>query len=210
LNPFKLRDMLDAVGSSLLTDPSLNLVDLARQFASLTAGKINFATIPNNGPQMIYPDGVALSIVAVNRAAMPAFIDQLEGKGDDAFKRARPASPSIVTVDVLNGTGTPRLAARNAAALRRLGFKINTVDSAPSLTPATTVEYPPGKEAQAKAVLAQVPHAKTVATSDVARVTLVLGTNGRQVRGLTAPSSAPTAAHPSHSKDATGGLGCID
>src|SRR3954471_11947858 len=213
LNPFKLRDLLTAVGSSLLTDPKLDLISLARQFESVTAGKIDFATIPNNGAQLIYPDGVATSIVEVNHSAMPAFVAQLEGKGDEAFKRARPAAPATVTVDVLNGTDTPRLAARNAAALRRLGFKVNTVDSATSTTPATTVQYPPGREAQAKAVLRQVPHAKAVFTPDAARVTVVLGTDGDQVRGL-APArarAASGAATPAKKPaDATHGLGCID
>ena len=210
LNPFKLHDMLSAVGRSLLTDPSLDLLSFARQFESVSAGKIDFVTIPNNGPQMIYPDGVATSIVAVNRAAMPAFIAQLEGKGDAAFKKATPAAPSTVTVDVLNGTQTPRLATRNAAALRRLGFHTDVVDSAPSTTPTTVVQYPPGKEAQAKAVLRAVPRAKAVDTPDVARVTLVLGTDGRQVRGLASPTVAPTTAPAATPATSTAGIPCID
>jgi LCP family protein required for cell wall assembly len=214
LNPFKLHDMLKAVGSSLLTDPDLDLLTLARQFESVSAGKIDFMTIPNNGAQMIYPDGVATSIVAVNRAAMPAFIDQLEGKGDSAFKKARPAAPATVTVDVLNGTATARLAARNAAALRKLGFKVNTIDSAPSNAPTTAVQYPPGREAQAKAVLRAVPGAKAVATPDVARVTLVLGADGRQVRGLVPSSPTSSRASSGRSPAAAGpsssGVPCID
>jgi LCP family protein required for cell wall assembly len=215
LNPFKLRDLLNAVGSSLLVDPKLDLLSLARQFESLTAGKITFATIPNNGPQMIYPDGVATSIVEVNRAALPAFIAQLDGKGDTAYRKAVAAAPSTVTVDVLNGTDTSRLAARNADALRRLGFRINVVDSTGSTTPTTTVQYPPGKEAQAKALVAAVPQAKAVATPDVARVTLILGTDGRQVRGLATTSTpagpaGPATATATAPADRTSGLGCID
>ena len=57
LNPFKLRDLLTAIGSSLLTDPSLHLLDLGRQFQQMSAGKISCKTIPNEGPQRIYPDG---------------------------------------------------------------------------------------------------------------------------------------------------------
>jgi LCP family protein required for cell wall assembly len=77
LNPFKLRDLLKAISSSLLVDPQLDLISLAQQFETLTAGKINFATIPNKGAQLIYPDGVETSIVAVNRAAIPSFIASL-------------------------------------------------------------------------------------------------------------------------------------
>ena len=66
LNPFKLHDLLAAVSSSLLTDPTLNLLSLARSFELLSAGEISFQTLPNNGPQLIYPDGVETSIVEVD------------------------------------------------------------------------------------------------------------------------------------------------
>lgn len=212
LNPFKLRDMLDAVGHSLLIDPKLDLLSLARQFESLTSGKIEFATIPNNGPQLIYPDGVETSVVAVNRAAIPAFVAALEGKGNSAYDDASAAAPDSVTVDVLNGTEVARLAARNADALRGLHFRINAVDSTSSTTSRTTVEYPAGKEAQAKAVVAAVPHAKAVMTPDVQRVTLVLGTDGRWVKGIARPRTPSTsgATRSGAAPDATHGLGCID
>jgi hypothetical protein len=59
-----------------------------------------------------------------------------------------------------------------------------------------------------------VPRSKAVATRDVARVTLVLGADGAQVRGL-APSSGPagsgsSTAAPAAPADRTHGLGCID
>ena len=215
LNPFKIRNLLDAVGPSLLTDPALNLFDLARQFESLASGSISFETIPNNGPKTIYPDGVETSIVEVNSAAMPAFVQSLEGKSSSALAKATAAAPASVTVDVLNGVGTTGLAGRNGAQLRKLGFHTDTVDST-STTPSTTVEYPAGQEAKAKALLAVVPGAKAVQTSDVTRPTLVLGTDGRQVRGLAQPStsSGSSATKASGTAKANSGpahgLGCID
>ena len=192
LNPFKLRDLLTAVGSSLLVDPTLNLVSLAQQFEAISAGQISFLTIPNDGPQVIYPDGVETAIVKVDQAAMPGFIQRLEGKpADTALQAAKAAAPSTVTVDVLNGTTAIGLAGKNADALKSLGFKVNTVDSA-DVTAKTVVQYPAGDEAQAKAIAAAVPGAALVETSSVARATLVLGGNGVQVRGLTA-AAAPTA-----------------
>jgi LCP family protein required for cell wall assembly len=214
LNPFKMRDLLNAVGRSLLVDPTLDLLSLARQFQSLTSGRISFETIPNNGPQLIYPDGVATAIVAVNTKAIPAFIAQLDGKSDHALQTAAPAARSSVTMDVLNGTDVPRLAGRNAAELRADGFHVDTVDSVDA-TAHTTVEYPPGKEAQAKAVLAVVPHAKPLATAQVTRVTLVLGKDGRVVTGVpgqstgaTSAASTPSAA--STTTKAAPALSCID
>jgi LCP family protein required for cell wall assembly len=208
LNPFKLRDMLSAVGKSLLVDPKLDLISLARQFESLTSGKITFATIPNNGSKLIYPDGVETSIVQVNRSAIPAFITSLEGKHDEAYKNASPAAPASVTMDVLNGTDIPRLATRNATRLRALGVTVDTIDSADATT-TTVVEYPAGRESQAKAIVQLVPGAKAARTPDVRRVTLVLGTDGHWTKGIARPAATP--AHSSHKKaDPTHGLGCID
>ncbi len=224
LNPFKLHDLLGAVGSSLLTDPTLDLLALGREFAQMSTGNITFRTIPNNGPQLIYPDGVETSIVEVDTAAMPGFIRELQGKtADPALASARPAAPSTVTVDVLNGTSIVGLATRNSDRLRQLGFKVNTVDST-AATAATTVEYPYGLEAQAKALAGAVPSAKLVQTSSVARVTMILGANGVQVSGLSpAQSSAQPSGHAtsigsSHPKPTTSsttaatidGLGCIN
>jgi LCP family protein required for cell wall assembly len=212
LNPFKMHALLTAVGRSLLTDPSLNLISMAQQFASLTAGHVRFTTLPNDGPKLIYPDGVETSIVVVNRAAIPAFIAQLEGKTDTALASAAPAPTSSVTVDVLNGTDIPRLAARDATALETFGFTTAAVDSAPP-TAATTVEYPAGQERAAKAVLAVAPGAKAVETPSVHRVTLVLGANGVLVKGVRLPPREQAALH-HHRRHRTkhrhaGGLGCV-
>lgn len=217
LNPFKMRSLLRAVGRSLLTDPSLDLIALARQFESLTSGRIAFATIPNNGPSVIYPDGVQTAVVEVNRPAMPAFLAQLEGRADTKIRRVPPAARASVIVDVLNGTSLPRLAGRNARALRMLGFRTNTVDSTAS-TAYTTIEYPPRDAAQAKALMTVVPHAKAVATPDRPHVTLLLGQDGRVVQGVASPfphvatPARPAVTPPSaRSRTATsGGLGCIN
>lgn len=211
LNPFKLHALLGAVGKSLLIDPSLNLISLARQFESLAAGHIRFATIPNNGPKLIYPDGVETSIVEVNKSAIPAFLAQIEGKTDTKLASAKPAAPAAVTMDVLNGTAIPRLAARDATALQTLGFTTAAVESAPP-TKQTTVEYPTGREAAAKAVLAVVPGAKAVLTPNVHRVTLVLGANRKLVRGVHLPPWQRAKPHHEHrhtGSRANGGLGCI-
>lgn len=218
LNPFKLHDLLGAVGSSLLTDPHLDLLGLGRQFAEMSAGNITYKTIPNNGPQTIYPDGVETSIVQVDSAAMPAFVRSLNAKVGSSLSDVKAADPSSVTVDVLNGTNTVGLAGRNGDQLKSFGFRINTVDSADP-TPSTTIEYPSGKDAQAKALLARVKGAKLVETSDVQRVTLILGSNGPQVQGLqaaptgnsaSAAASSQPAAHSGTPPPTTGDLGCIN
>ena len=216
LNPFKLHDLLNAVGSSLLVDPKLDLLGLAREFESLTSGNITYRTIPNDGPQLIYPDGVQTSIVAVDTAAMPGFIRQLDGlPADPDLAAAQPAPPSAVTLDVLNGTSTAGLAGANAARLRTLGFGVDIVDSAPVQATTTMIEYQAGQQSAAKAVLARVPGAQLIETSSVSRVTLVLGTDGRQVTGSPAVTRAPGSGHTAAPATGgvaqrTSGLGCIN
>ena len=209
LNPFKLHDLLDAVSSSLVTDPGLDLVSLASQFENLSSGKINFATLPNNGPQLIYPDGVATSIVQVDTAAIPDFVRRLMGQSaDPGLAGVSAAPPASVTLDVLNGTPVPGVAGRNADALRHAGFIVAAVDSTEAAT-ATSVEYPPGQQSAAKAVAAAVPGATLVQTGSVQRVTLVLGTDGHEARGV-ATSAAPTPPsrhRPSRDTEITGEFG---
>jgi LCP family protein required for cell wall assembly len=213
LNPFKLHDLLTAVGTSLMTDPSLDLLGLARQIQSVATGKIKYLTVPNLGPQLIYPDGVETSIVAVDTAAMPGFIRQLGGQpADPDLAKATAAAPSTVTMDVLNGTDTVGLAGRNATQLKKLGFKVDVIDSTDS-SAKTLLEYPAGQQSAAKAAQAVVPGAVLTLTSTVKRVTLVLGTDGREVRGLSSTATTTTghAAKPATTTaDKTGGLGCIN
>ena len=205
LNPFKLHSLLHAISSSLLTDPSLNLIALARQFQDLSAGNITFATIPNDGPQMIYPDGVATSVVTVDTAAMPGFVNRLQGKpADPGLAHAQAAAPSSVSLDVLNGTSVAGLAARSGDALRTAGFHVDTVDSTDP-TAVTTIEYPDGAQAAAKAVATRVPGAQLVETGSVRKVTLVLGSNGVQAKGLT--SSASSGSGGSGGTAGSGGAG---
>ena len=193
LNPFKLHALLNAVSSSLLTDPALNLISLARQLQNLSSGNVTFATIPNDGTQLIYPDGVATAVVTVDTAAMPGFVNRLQGKpADPTLASARPAAPSSVSLDVLNGTSGPGLAGRNGDALRTVGFHVDAVDSTDP-TAATTVEYPDGAQSAAKAVAARVPGAQLARTNSVRKVTLVLGSNGVQVKGLGPAKARPSA-----------------
>jgi LCP family protein required for cell wall assembly len=218
LNPFKLHDLLGAVGSSLLIDPKLNLLKLGQQFQEMSAGNITFKTIPNDGTQLIYPDGVETSIVQVDTAAMPGFIRQLQGKNaDPGLAGAKAATPSSVTLDVLNGTSIVGRAGRNADQLRVLGFKVNNIGSAPAASADTVIEYPSGKESEAKAVSGAVPGGNLVQTNTVDRVTLVIGNNGVQVKGLAATKPAPgktksAAKTPAKTSVAakTSGLGCIN
>ena len=62
-----------------------------------------------------------------------------------------------MSVKVVNGTGTAGLASSAGSALTRLGFRVAGTSNAASTTSLTTVTYPAGKEAQAKAVADRCP-----------------------------------------------------
>jgi hypothetical protein len=80
------------------------------------------------------------------------------------------------------------LAAAQAQALSGQGFRIAGTSTAPDSTTITTVEYPAGKESQAKAVAARLPGVAVAQSSSVPQVTLTLGTDS--VRVAAAPSSS--------------------
>ena len=92
LNPFKLHGLLTAVERSLLIDPGLDLLALAQQFEALSAGKVDFRTIPNDGPRTIYPGGVETSIVKIDRPAIAGFVAALSGTDKAAHADAKPAA----------------------------------------------------------------------------------------------------------------------
>jgi hypothetical protein len=194
LNPTRLHRLLTAVSSALETDPGLDLLRFATEFKNVGAGKVQFATIPTTGtPTIRDANGTAVSIVAVDVTALPAFIARVLGEPDD-YRSATAADPADVSVTVVNGTGIRGLAATTAHALTGLGFHVAGTSNASSGTTLTAVTYPPGKEAQAKAVAATVPGVAVAPSSHVSQVTLTLGTDGLKVAsGQSAGGSSSSA-----------------
>lgn len=80
LNPVKMTKIIDAMGDSVDTDQDLDLLSLARQMSNLRPANIKSATIPILGTPTVYPNGYALSVVEVDTAGMPAFVQGLVGE----------------------------------------------------------------------------------------------------------------------------------
>lgn len=194
LNPFKLKDLVTAVSSSLTVDKGLEgtkLLSLATQMSALTAGNLVFVTAPNNPDAFI--DGV--SVVLLDMDQLHKDVATFIGH-PDAYTTAAPAAPSTVTVSVVNNTSGRVAGDVAVTALRSLGF-VASAKPSPDVSASTSIQYPPGQEAQAKAVAAVVPGAAVVSSSEVSVVTLVLGNDGVGVTassGGGAPSSGPTAS----------------
>jgi LCP family protein required for cell wall assembly len=204
LNPGKLTSVLDAVSGSLETDPGLNFLSLAAQLQGLTGGKIQSATIPISGTPTIRVNGQSLSIVQVDTAAMPAFIQSLVSPpAPSAYDKATAAKPADTTVTVLNGGSANGAATAAAQTLAAAGFKTGTPGNA-STSATTLIQYPAGQEAQAKAVAGYLPGATVQETASVSGVTVVLGQDGILPAAPTAgaPSGGSSAATPTPSSAA--------
>jgi LCP family protein required for cell wall assembly len=208
LNPGRLHDVLTAISSSIQTDPGLNLPALAFQLYQIGTSNIQSTTIPISGTPTIYVDGSELSIVKVDTAAMPAFIKGVIGP-PSAYVKAQPADPKAVTVTVLNGSDTNGAAGTNTATLKAIGFKTGTPGNADTTT-TTTIEYPSGMEAGAKALSQYAPGAQVVESSAVKGVTLVLGTDGIQATKPASGTPAPPPAASTGSGTTNAGSGSGD
>jgi len=118
-----------------------------------------------------------------------------------------------VTVTVLNASGTNGIATQNTALLTQAGFHTATPGSATATS--TTIDYPPGMEAQAKTVAGYVPGAVPVVSATAQTITLILGSDGHQVHlpstssghAPTSPTLAPTTSSPARSY---GTIDCIN
>jgi LCP family protein required for cell wall assembly len=192
LNPVKLHNVITAVSSAIETDPGLNLVNLAAQVKGF-GGNLRSATIPILGTPTITVNGVPVSIVQVNTAAMPAFISSItrpvSGKTSDSVPK-----PSEITLTVLNGSGINGAAGTATSALAKLGFHLGTAQTA-TVQPKTTVNYPAADEAAAKVVAGYFPGSTLVASSGLKQIQVVLGTDGIHVNaqaGAAANSPTPT------------------
>ena len=193
LNPATQRELVQAAAGSLTLDRSLDMMQLAQQMQSVTAGSIQFQTIPNQGTDR---DPDAGSIVRLEDegtlhaffAALSADTSPAAGSTPSAAAGASAAAsapapaptvaPSSVRVQVLNGVGTSGLAGTAATELQGAGFVVAGTGNADSADYATTViRHAPGDEALAQALADRVPGAGTQEDAGAVRgtVQLVLG-----------------------------------
>jgi LCP family protein required for cell wall assembly len=201
----KQRQLVQAAAESLTVDQSLNLLQLAQQMQSVTAGNIEFQTVPNVGTAD--EDGKSIVKLA-DTGTLHAFFAQLSANPAPAAgdtTSASPAAPATVapgkvTVDVFNGSGTPGLAGKTATALQTAGFVVGSTGNADASNyTKTEIRYATGAEALANTLLASVPGATLTPSTDAAKgtVQLVLGSDfngvGQAVTATPATSAPATA-----------------
>ncbi len=162
--------------------------------------------------------GIVVVGAAVSFAVVEITSDDTKSasKKDTKKKKSNSAKvssvqPSQVTVAVLNGTGTPGLAASVASSLRAAGFKVGNVTNAGETDARSTkVLYKKGNNAEAKAVSKQlkVP-SRRVSSMDKSNGSLAGSADVAVVTGEDradeAPAPPPAQAPPAAGQGATGG-----
>jgi LCP family protein required for cell wall assembly len=196
----KQRKLVQAAAESLTVDQSLNLLQLAQQMQSVTAGSIQFQTIPYVGDDQ--DDQGRYILRLKDQDTLHTFFAQLSAdpaqptSGTSTPAAPATVAPAQVNVDVFNGSGTAGLAGKTAIALQNAGFVVGSTGNADSNDyTKTEIRYAAGDEAEATTLLASVPGATVSASPDAAKgtVQLVLGSDFNGVGQAVTASPAPSA-----------------
>jgi len=191
VDPLKQQRLVKAVAGSLTMDPGLNPLDLARQLENLTAGNLQFLTVPVSGAGH---NAAGQYVDLPDKAALPTFWTKVLGRDQGSGSRAsQPGVPrGQVNVTVLNGAGTKGLATQTSQQLQNLGFHVAGTGNA-ARSGQTLIRYGAGQEGAARTLAAVVPGAQLQADDSVTAVTLVLGGDFGGLNATAGPSSGGTS-----------------
>ncbi|SDG09706.1 LCP family protein [Klenkia brasiliensis] len=200
----KQRDLADAAADALTVDRGLNLFDLAAQMQSITAGDIDFQTIPYVGDAE--DDQGRYILQLQDEDTLHAFFAQLSADpvapAPDTATPPATVAPGDVVVDVYNGSGTSGLAAQAADQLRSAGFAVGgTANADRSTYTLTEIRYADGDAALADTLAAAIPGASTAQSDDAVpgTVQLVIGSD---FAGVGQPVAAPPSTQAAGGEDA--------
>ncbi|MGY1731054.1 LCP family protein [Geodermatophilus sp. SYSU D01045] len=213
----KQRELVRAVSESLTVDEDLDLLDLAQQMQSVTAGDIQFQTVPIADPNAENGDGASIVELADEdtlRAFFAGLSAEPEAPAPEAPAPPATVDPSEVSVEVYNGSGISGIAAEATADLEAAGFPVTSTGNADSSDHGTTtIRHAPGDEALAATLAVQVPGAVTEVTDDATSgtVQLILGSDFTGIGQATAPpaGTGDTAA-PAEEPRTAADTGCIN
>ncbi|WP_153506250.1 LCP family protein [Cumulibacter manganitolerans] len=215
VNISKLTSIIDALSGTVSYDANLDPIQLAEQMSNIAAGNVEFVTLPlAPNPEQTIGGKDVLQIA--DQKTLDAFFGGLSSDGGRASATTSAApktvDPKSVTLDVYNGTKTSGAAAKAAEELKGKGFTVeNVLSAATSDYPTSVVQYPAGMADQAATVAAAVPGATTEESTQVHKVSLIVGANYPGLGGgaptTTAAAPAPTQSNkPSTAADE----GCIN
>jgi LCP family protein required for cell wall assembly len=201
----KQRQLVRAAADSLTVDQSLDLLGLASQMQSVTAGSIEFQTIPYVGDDA--DDQGRYILRLEDEDTLHTFFADLSADPEPQPAPTDTAAPETVapaevSVAVYNGSGISGLAASAAAALEAEGYLVASTGNADSPEySATEIRYAAGDQALANTLAASIPGATTAEAEEPAPGTLelVLGSN---FNGVGAAVTTPEPVVPVEGEDA--------
>ncbi|MFE7897786.1 LCP family protein [Streptomyces sp. NPDC057424] len=160
-SPGDLYSFLESVTKSLTTDEDLagikSLTSLASSLKGIPEDRLTFLTVPNYPRELDVPaDKANISWQYPQAHTLFTSLAKDREVDKDDLTAAEPVPARAITVQVLNGTGTPGQAATAAKELRTAGYTVTGTGNAPAPAKETTVTYPSGLEEQAKALAARL------------------------------------------------------
>jgi hypothetical protein len=217
LSPGKLKKVLDAATKSVTLDKQThltNLYNLAKQLRHLDAAHANFLTAPIADPDYTPPGQAQGGRVKLDTAAAKPLWQSIINDSktitvsSSPTKSAAPkkkasskpkltVAPGDVTVNVVNGVGTPYLATHVSEDLQNAGFVPGdmSIDSSSGVTNAV-IRYAPSELAAARTLAAAIPGATLSpdAAAPADRVVLIAGSSFAGVNKVTVHDSSNTKA----------------
>jgi LCP family protein required for cell wall assembly len=218
-SPTKVRELVDAVQRSVILSTGWELSTFASQMSGLTAGGIDFYTIPTLGdakiggadvlridPQQVaaFVASLATDQSASSSSAPPPEGTTTTGPTGTTTTSAPPGGDGrptlgLVTVDVRNGSNTSRLAATVLETLTSKGFQGGTTGDAP-VRSSSVIQYAPGERNLAEFTAGELGARFTFeedSSLSANQLTIVLGTDFQP----TSTTNGLRAAQPTGSTD---------
>ena len=194
-NPVKLDRFLRAALSAIKVDQGLNVAALADQLRGISPHDVRFMTVPLSNYNYQTPTG-QLAVLWDTKESQALFSELKNDKPatkprpGHARKASRKLRRSQVPVEVWNGTLIGGLSATTGTDLSKLGFPVKAGLTWPVHDISqTAIQYPPGDLAGAKLVRKAIPGGSLQQVKGLAKVRVVLGTNGYSVTaGTTTPN----------------------
>ncbi|SDF42777.1 transcriptional attenuator, LytR family [Blastococcus aurantiacus] len=194
------RQLAEAASKALTVDRDLELLDLAQQMQSVTAGSIEFQTIPIVTPDGRDEDGRSI-VQLEDQETLHAFFADLSAEPEKPGTPSTPtseapptAAPSEVTVEVLNGSGTPGLAGTAAEALTAAGYVVASTGNADSMDHTRTqIRHAAASKVLATTLAKEIPGVKLTADENVPAGTtrLVIGSDFNGIGQAVTKQAAP-------------------
>ncbi|HEX5400800.1 MAG TPA: LCP family protein [Pseudonocardiaceae bacterium] len=219
----KLDRLVSAIQKSITLDKGWNVLEFAQQLQGLSAGAIQFLTVPI--VSITYPTQSDGDAVEVDPQQVQSFVQAEVGKADNprpagSTKPAAPPPPTTnapsngdITTEVYNATGIHGLAGDVLEALTSKGFTSGGTGNSTART-STVIDYAPGDEAKAQQVATALGgNIRTVSATfmSTGTVRVYLGTSYSGPKGATTnAASSPTSKAAAPPPITAGAANCVD